>query len=297
MDGLEALSKRMERDEADIASCNEKLSDHEDRLQETTSKVEEFVTALSGLSNDLQAQVGEQQQRAEEEAEERNKEKNKQQSVQEMLSNMVTKIEKSAVDVGIAFKSLQDKEDKIQGLTSKVEENATITARHDDDLTRIDQTVKDVEAELQREGERITSAETKAGALKTKTELAEQSLRNVVASQREANQKIEVQARDLGMAQQRLQTSERRLDEIGTRLHAVNKEVTSTSEEVSNMSGRVDIAHDYLHGLGKGFQNAHSKIVDGQEGMLPYKASPSSTLPALPETHKKNAERPLSARR
>jgi len=241
----------------------------------------------------VEAASEKEQQREQQGAEERNK----QQSVQEMLSNMVQKIEKSSVDVGIAFKQLQDKEDKIQQLTSKVEANTTMAARHDDDLTRIDQTIKDFEAELQREDERITTAEHKAGALKTKTELAEQSLRNVVAAQREAKNQIEVQARDLGVAQQRLQTSERRLDETSTRLHAVNKEVTSTSEEVAKMSERVDIAHDYLHGMGKGFQNAHSKVVDGQEGMLPYKASPSATLPALPETHKKNPERPTSARR
>lgn len=96
---------------------------------------------------------------------------------------------------------------------------------------------------------------------------------------------------------QRLQTSERRLDENSNRLHAVNKEVTSTSEEVSNMSGRVDIAHDYLHGLGKGLMAAHSQVVDGQEGMLPYKDKQSSSLPALPEMHKKSPERPASARR
>jgi chromosome segregation ATPase len=272
-----------------MAACNEKISDHESRITDTATQIMELFDIFKGLSSDLQAQVQTNEKEGEDLKKNMEEENKKHTSVQQMLSNLVLKVDKASSDVANTFKGLQDKEDKIQLLNSKIEEHTTITTRHGGDITRIDQNLKDISVDIQKEGERITSAEQKHGALKTKAELTEQSLRNLAASHKEANHKIEVQSRDIGIALSRLQTSERRLDETSTHLHAVNNEVTSTTEEVSKMSGRVDIAHANLLGMGKGFQNAHSKVVGGQDGMLPYKDKmPSSTLPALPDTLKKS---------
>ena len=82
-----------------------------------------------------------------------------------MLSNMVQKIDKNSGDLASVFKEMQDKEEQLQCLTSKVDAQTSINARNDSGIVRIDQTLKDVAGDIQKADERIAAADHKAIAL------------------------------------------------------------------------------------------------------------------------------------
>merc|ERR1712232_676685 len=122
-------------------------------------------------------------------------------------------------------------------------------------LQHIDQRTKDLD-----------SRETK---LHQRTEDAASRLVSLARIQQEAAVTIDMQQIELDRARDHQQHMTSSLGQTKKDVQNLSGEVGSTKTGVANMNMRLDLAHEYIDGIGQGFRSTHQHVLAGSGGMLP----------------------------
>jgi len=132
--------------------------------------------------------------------------------------------------------------------------------------------------------ERLREAEKKGERLNLRLDMSDNQVHGIKGAQRDAAHKINLQALEMERTRGRQMQMHQIMGDQSMNLQHLNSEVGSATANVKNVSARLDLAHEYFDGLGKGFQDAHRHTVAGTGGMLPSKLPQGRLLPELQVT-------------
>mmetsp|Transcript_56826 Transcript_56826/g.122881 ORF Transcript_56826/g.122881 Transcript_56826/m.122881 type:complete len:505 (-) Transcript_56826:121-1635(-) len=118
--------------------------------------------------------------------------------------------------------------------------------------------------------------------LSKQAEVAGAQIKGLTASQKAAASRVEALEHELDKTNRGLQQAHSHLEAADSGASALSGDMTLLKEAWARVSARLDLAHDYVEGVGKGLQDAHRLVITGQEGMLPPRSnSRVRALPAL----------------
>jgi len=175
----------------------------------------------------------------------------------------------------------KEMQDMSQDLGHKVGANYKEVLSHADEIAKLEKAQKEADTQLQRESRRIDQHVQLHSQAKDRIGSVEASLKSMTETQNGMESKLNAHAHDIGRAQQRLHDSERKIDEADSKIDSVGRELSLTSSGVSKAAVRLDLAHEHLHGMGKGIQEAGKRILEGKEWKDIVRPT-SRMLPTLP---------------
>merc|ERR1711953_1251776 len=117
--------------------------------------------------------------------------------------------------------------------------------------------------------------------LHKRTDDATSQISTLARIQQEAAVSIDMQQLELDRTRENHQQMTKTLGQTKLDLRNLSGEVGSTKTGVANMNMRLDLAHEYIDGIGQGIRGTHQHVLSGSGGMLPPKGVQSRTLPAL----------------
>merc|ERR1712190_243828 len=95
--------------------------------------------------------------------------------------------------------------------------------------------------------------------------------------------KIEVTNNDVFTTSTKLQKTNIELESTGLQVVNLEQAMVATGEQLSKLSGGLDLTQEYWKGLTRGFRETHRSIAVENE-MLPQKGLHTTSLPALVKT-------------
>lgn len=157
--------------------------------------------------------------------------------------------------------------------------------------------IRTVESGLNALGSDVRSSTAKIGEqgivqerLVEQARVAETEIHSLFDFRKEAMTKLQEHDAACTRLDLRLQSVDRDVQSNAKNLSGLTSEFVSTQGDVHILAERLEVAHDFLRGVGKGFQDAH-KQVDAAPGRL-HQEKPSM-LPLLPSNMQ--APRPSTA--
>jgi len=159
------------------------------------------------------------------------------------------------------------------------------------DVSALDQTQRSQIEAMQVLEHRSSDLEARAKKSDDQSDSFEKRLRSLDVWQSKTTDEVDYLQNEHKKTSMHVQTTSRALDAACSKLHGLCCDLEVTNDNMGKMGQRVDLAHQYFGGLSKGFQNTHKRVVAGEDGMLPPKATSSGqfTLPmisaATPRSH------------
>mmetsp|Transcript_150533 Transcript_150533/g.382742 ORF Transcript_150533/g.382742 Transcript_150533/m.382742 type:complete len:383 (+) Transcript_150533:3-1151(+) len=136
---------------------------------------------------------------------------------------------------------------------------------------------------LSSAGRRIESLEASQSEVVARTEIAEHCLQDFGAWRREADERLDAHGSSLQQLRTDFCQAQERMEATTSTLQGLRGDVQTSQDVLAKLGSRVDTCCKYFNGLGKGLQDTHRQIVNGESGLLPPKAV-GSLLPAIPRT-------------
>eukprot|EP00929_Paragymnodinium_shiwhaense_P059844 TRINITY_DN29940_c0_g1_i1.p1 TRINITY_DN29940_c0_g1~~TRINITY_DN29940_c0_g1_i1.p1 ORF type:complete len:574 (-),score=193.67 TRINITY_DN29940_c0_g1_i1:180-1781(-) len=130
---------------------------------------------------------------------------------------------------------------------------------------------------------RMSCAERQQEQLKAKTGKIDEDLHVLTKEHGDLSLKVAADKKSIETMYTRQHVQENWLQDVNARVKALILDLESSKEVVAKTVPRLELAHEYLQGLTKGLQDAHSRVASGQDGMLRVKQGCGAmTLPELP---------------
>jgi len=182
------------------------------------------------------------------------------------------------------------------------------------DLSDCRETTRTLEAARQSSDEWLQQLERRCADLtakqdrtSNKAEMNEVALNQVQELQRDCDGKADANGVDVDQVKSHQQRSNRALTEMDLTVQSVRTELAATTEGVAKIVAHLDLAHDYLHGLSKGFQESSKKSMKDQDvrqspkdvakGRAPLPTLSTPRPRPLSATLTSHGRRPMSASR
>lgn len=258
--------------EAKMSSLKDAMGEQDRQLGSHSDEVKGLAAELKAMQGDLKEEI---KTNKEQEATMRKL------NVRQAIDVLFQRIEKANEDCANLLTELQEEEGAMRTVQATVEKINTDLARQSSDLSFLDKTQQSLGFQFRDASDRLKKQETENGHLKERTEKAEIDIRNLMSYKKDSQIKADAQTVSLEKLAARQGASESRLDNTDGQLRNLREELTANDEATQKTAISLDLAHEYLTGVSKGFQNAHKQVLCGQEDMLPYKQKPR-TLPSLP---------------
>jgi len=125
---------------------------------------------------------------------------------------------------------------------------------------------------LQSLAGRVAGLEDRTAGLTQRMDISESRLKACEATQREAAGALDTHRLELDRSHQRQQQMSTSLGGATANLRIVGDQLRSVGHDVARHAMRLDLAHEYIDGMGKGFQDTHRSVLTGQDGLLPPKS-------------------------
>eukprot|EP00930_Biecheleria_cincta_P075551 TRINITY_DN62724_c0_g1_i1.p1 TRINITY_DN62724_c0_g1~~TRINITY_DN62724_c0_g1_i1.p1 ORF type:complete len:558 (-),score=125.39 TRINITY_DN62724_c0_g1_i1:168-1763(-) len=183
---------------------------------------------------------------------------------------------------------------ELQNVVATVENNSASIGHNASAIKGLEGKLNELRQHLDRE----TAAVAEQGRLQVallggRTHAAEADLRQLSSDQQAISAMLDVRRVEMEEMCAAYQTTNGQVQGLRSDVNGLSSQLGAAEQEMSSMERRLDLAHDFLQGFGKGLQVTHQQVLDGKSGMLPYKeALRPKVLPALPQSPV-----PLSARR
>mmetsp|Transcript_67383 Transcript_67383/g.188022 ORF Transcript_67383/g.188022 Transcript_67383/m.188022 type:complete len:493 (-) Transcript_67383:63-1541(-) len=264
---IDTLAQRYHGAEGRVAASCDAVCVLEERVQE---KLDKFGADLGKVVGDMNTLTGEQETYMKGMVENMN--------VSQAIVVAFQRLDK--VEAG-AEALLKEAHDTRQDLGRRVGANQKEVLTLADEVAKLEKAQKEADAQLQRDDRRIDQNMQLHSQAKERIGAVEVNLKGMTETQNNMQSKLSAHAQDISKAQQRLQENERRLDEADSKIDSVGKELSQTSSGVSKAAVRLDLAHEHLHGMGKGIQEAGKRILEGKEWKDVVRPTPRM-LPSLP---------------
>eukprot|EP00931_Biecheleriopsis_adriatica_P094851 TRINITY_DN68472_c0_g1_i1.p1 TRINITY_DN68472_c0_g1~~TRINITY_DN68472_c0_g1_i1.p1 ORF type:complete len:581 (-),score=122.25 TRINITY_DN68472_c0_g1_i1:20-1762(-) len=198
----------------------------------------------------------------------------------ERLSNRMTLMKEELQ--GLAEKLHEQVSNQVQGISGIVDGNSSSIERHAASL-------EDLQQKLTSLGGQVTKVQTNLGEqgklqdlLKEQMDVTDSGIRNLSVSRKAIEAKVGEQETLLRQVDNRVWQTEKDLEGTRSNVESLAVQLGDVDVEMMNMSRRLDVAHGFLQGLGKGIQDTHQQV-QGAGGLLQqYKEKRPRNLPGLP---------------
>lgn len=178
---------------------------------------------------------------------------------------------------------------RVDDLDKQVRKALDATEKHAESIGRTEEALKADKDRLMRVDQEVQGVTLKANHLDERAVLVEGKVDELVRSERDHRRKLEQhkdEMESLGERQQELRSSAKK---IVAAVQDVQGDVDQIKDKVGEHAAALELAHEYIQGVGRGFQDTHRQVLSGGNGMLPpASAREPRMLPSLPT-------RPVSA--
>jgi chromosome segregation ATPase len=190
------------------------------------------------------------------------------------------RLEGTVATVRVSHTELSDRVAVIDTVAATETQRLSDTASLARDTTELQQILAAQVHDAQR---RICSQEAGQEKLVERADLADADVRCMDATQKETLRTVAADKLEIDKTIARVQGNERALIDTNANLSHLATELGVAKEVVAKLVPRLELAHEYLQGVGKGFQEAHQCIAEGKDGMFrPKKKIQATLLPGLP---------------
>mmetsp|Transcript_76019 Transcript_76019/g.211224 ORF Transcript_76019/g.211224 Transcript_76019/m.211224 type:complete len:551 (-) Transcript_76019:117-1769(-) len=192
-------------------------------------------------------------------------------------------------DVAQLQKEFNVAEHVVRDLASQVQENKEKLDRHAGDIGRIEPFQLNLYSECKDLANRFAKSEDQQVSLEKRANSTDTSIRQLQAFQTDSTRRLDALTSRSEQTDSRLCDTERRIFAAETGVTSLNSEMAASGEVVRKTAMDIDLAHEYLHGMSKGFQQAHEQVLHGRNEMLPYKKGAPQKLPSMPTSRPQSA--------
>lgn len=170
----------------------------------------------------------------------------------------------------------------VQAMADTMHKNTAQIQQNMGVVEGLDKGVKGHEHRLHKAEEQVKGQIANQQRMKEQQERMESDLRgNIAGVQREAKSQLDTQAHEIAKTNATLLQAQQRADNIGSTLTKVNGDLGATQAQLSKLGSSVDLAHEYVSGLAKGFQDTHKRVASGSDGMLGPRQGGARKLPPV----------------
>eukprot|EP00927_Polykrikos_kofoidii_P061174 TRINITY_DN56040_c0_g1_i1.p1 TRINITY_DN56040_c0_g1~~TRINITY_DN56040_c0_g1_i1.p1 ORF type:complete len:518 (+),score=49.65 TRINITY_DN56040_c0_g1_i1:54-1556(+) len=171
------------------------------------------------------------------------------------------------------------------GLVNHLIDSTNVTA---EELRRKCADIQRIDEQLPSHANRLTVVEDRGGKLHAEHQSARERVDTLEVrldklTETHASTVTQVDSHGFELHQQRacqIRLGES-IDEANLRANRLTADIDATNGIVAKVSARSELAHEYVQGLSKGFQDTHKRLVAGHDAMLSPKGSYNRTLPVL----------------
>jgi len=295
-DGRTRTSRRLDQLQVNLTehleemrALKERLATNEMGLQKIT---DEFASMEANMVQDNDSHTKDSKDHKEEDETKKEEENKKGQSALERFGKRMVKMREELTTLGQqlhdqAMGEVQRCFTSVENNTTSIEHNASAIESLEGKLIELRQRLEQETAAVAEQGRR------QAALLEGRADSAAADLSQLSGDQRATSAMLDVRRIEIEEISAAYHTTQQQVQLLKGDLNGLFSQLGATEEEMSSMARRLDLAHDFVQGFGKGLQDTHQYVLDGKSGMLPYKeACRPKLLPSLPQSPV-----PLSARR
>jgi len=276
---LEKHNKRWQRLDTRLDETRAAQHEHRKQLASMKSDIGSFYETLGIVQQNLAdtenhdnaAEVAEIQK------------KMKEMDVRSSLTSLFQKVGAIENNVETLSDNLNEQvQPRLESVSNLADANAQVIAEHGSELYRLDGSMKENKDLLQKTCISLGEDEKLIENLSTARDVLESDVRCLSIFQSKASETMDAHGQDIDRLRMLLSASRKDLDATSSSLMDLSGDFSLTHDMVVKNSSRLDVAHDYFSGLGKGIVDVHKSIQAGQDGMLMPKPCSSMVLPVLP---------------
>jgi len=180
---------------------------------------------------------------------------------------------------------------RVDQMDLKINKAAADCEKHDQTLRSMDEAVSSCREKITKLESRSAGLESKSDRLEERTGLLESHVDSLEHKEREDRRAIEDQQGLLEEAEDKHMHLENTVAAALQDLKGLTADLGKTKEAVSQQKVLLDLAHEFIQGVGRGFQDTHRQVLTGTNGLLPPMSARERAPAALPKP------RPMSAGR
>lgn len=253
--GSEDLAKRLEHTREETTACLENVRLLEARMDR---KIGELGAEQTRLSAEQETQT-----KYFQEHEISMKGLMSTMNVQQAIVMAFERLDKAEREIGCIA---QESRESRRSLSDKIYAFQKTVGSLPVEIARIDKEHKVFDIQVHKAVRRLDEQCHQHLVLKDRFNSIDGSLKSLTSSNSSILGKLEVHGRDVEKAQQGLNHHERTINETGLMVSSLAAEVSAAAVGMSKTAMRIDLAHDYLSGMGKGLQDAQTRVAEGRGG-------------------------------
>jgi len=140
-----------------------------------------------------------------------------------------------------------------------------------------------LEDKVLRNESKVAQVESGFDPVVKKCEKVEQDIRGFPAQLRELAAVIDMRKHDKEMTDAGIANVNKDIAGVHTAMRTIAKDQVEYAGSLTKITMRIELAHEYMQGMSKGFQDTHRRVAAGLDGMHPPKTvQQRKTLPEIP---------------
>lgn len=216
----------------------------------------------------------------------------------EMVGPRVAKLEESLTNLERAQATDRNTVlSSLTGLRELVEKNTADISRNTSNLESTTQAERMLERRVHKLEEWAQEVDKKQHDVQRQADKTDHDVRPLFGAVKELENKIDQLQIVDDLASRRQDGLEKELQATAEAMEQLEGELDATNSVVTKIGTRLELAHEYFQGLGKGFQDTHKKVCTGSDGMMPPRTTQRKILPDLPGGLAPTPSRPASVAR
>jgi len=281
VDGRTRTNRRLDQLQTELAEQLEEMRAVQERLTTSETGLNRVIHEFSSMEANLHG----------EDSKENKEEEGENKKGHSALERFGKRLGKMRDELTTLSQQLHDRAmGELQNVVATVENNAMSTEHNASAIESLEGKLNELRQHLDRETAAVAEQGRHQVALGGRTDAAEADLERLCSDQQATSAMLDVRRIEIEEMRAAYQTTHGQVQVLTGDVNGLSSQL---GEEMSSMARRLDLAHDFLQGFGKGLQDTHQQVLDGKSGMLPYKeVLRPKLLPALPQSPV-----PLSARR
>jgi chromosome segregation ATPase len=142
---------------------------------------------------------------------------------------------------------------------------------------------KTQEEKLLRNESRVVAAESNIEKLQKAIDKCESDGRDLVLNLKELTSQVELEKNEHKKTVASVDNAHADVGSTSEEIKLMSKDISDIQGALSKIAMRLELAHEYVQGLGKGFQDTHKRVTAGLDGMVaPKTVSNRKMLPEIP---------------
>jgi len=278
---FQLLDDRMKIVENMVLDTNHKTQAHEKAIKGFNSAMKEIVGDLGDVVGVQQGMNAKTDERSEPKAA---AVAEKQASPAEKFGNRMGRIEEN---IAALHRSLGLEKDNMAGRHKELEDVVNkVLIEHRGISVCVDQvnkTHKSHEESIRSNDSRITLLDSNMDKTLNIADKNDSDVRSLMVNFRELGLVIDMEKHERDKTNTNLANNSRGLEATNQEMQNLSKDFIDMHGSMTKIGMRLELAHEYFQGMGKGLQDTHKRVTAGLDGMVPPKSVASRRmLPEIP---------------